>query len=98
MDTVKLHFCLYGRLCNGGNQPFYGKTISATLFAFKPFLYVDDDDDESIYGVVVDMFKVLSHYLHFDYNIEVGKTWFEFYPNGTIGEAIAPVIDNYSSL
>ncbi len=77
-------------MCNAGQQPFYGNTVRANVRSTNPFIY-QDEKERIEGGVVVDMFKVLADYLHFNYEILPSATWFVFYPNRTIGGALAGV-------
>ncbi len=78
-------------MCNGGRHPLYGDTFMANVFSEKPIIYVDQTTNKVTDGVIMDLLNIIAEKYKFSYEVTLSDSWFQFYPNGTVGGSLGEV-------
>ncbi len=63
------------RFCNYGRHPLSGQKITASVFASKPFMVVENEILKG--GIIIDMYNILSEYLQLQTEVIVRKSWIQ---------------------
>ncbi len=79
------------RQCNNGRHPLYGDEFTTSVFSEKPIIHVDPITSKVTDGVIIDLLNIIADKYKFSYNVILSDSWFQFYPNGTIGGSLGEV-------